>query len=374
VDEPSSSPEVPSWLNHAAALGWRLLVVGGALYVVLTVLDRLRLVVMPVLFALFLTAILAPPAQWLKKRRWPPLLATFAVFLVALTVFVGLGFWLVPRVASQFGDVGRQASQGFKDVQRWLTHAPFNLKQADIDRYIKDARDGLSSRQGQIVQGALTGVGVAVEVITTTLLTVVITFFFVKDGDKIAAWFVGLIAPERAEEMRAIGRRSWEALGGYIRGTAVNGIVNGTVMGVTLVVVGVPLALPLAFITFVGAFIPLVGAIVTGVVATLIALVAKGGVAALVVLGATILVHNLEGYLVGPFVLGRAVHLHPIAVLLSLTTGTILAGALGAFLAVPVLSILVAIVGYYRGDDPSAIEAAGRGTDDDKPEPLRTAG
>jgi predicted PurR-regulated permease PerM len=372
VDEPSS-PEVPGWLNHAAALGWRLLVVAAALYAVLTVLDRLRLVVMPVLFALFLTAVLAPPAQWLKKRRWPPLLAAFAVFVVAAAVLVGIGFWLVPRVANQFGDVGKQASQGFKDVQRWLTHAPFHLKQADIDRYIRDARNGLSSRQGQIVQGALTGVGVAVEVITTTVLTVVITFFFVKDGDKIGTWFVGLVAPEREVELRAIGRRSWDALGGYIRGTAVNGIVNGTVMGVTLVVVGVPLALPLAFITFVGAFIPLVGAIVTGVVATLIALVAKGGVAALVVLGATILVHNLEGYLVGPFVLGRAVHLHPVAVLLALTTGTILAGALGAFLAVPVLSVLVAIIGYYRGDDPRDIEADGRGTDDDKPEPLRSA-
>ena len=132
---------------------------------------------------------------------------------------------------------------------------------------------------------------------------------------------IGLFAPERADEMREIGRRSWDALGGYIRGTAVNGVVNGTVMGLTLAVLGVPLALPLAVLTFVGAFIPIIGAIVTGVLAALIALVAKGGVAALVVLGATILVHNLEGYLVGPFVLGRAVHLHPVAVLLALPIG-----------------------------------------------------
>src|SRR2546429_3739969 len=160
-----------------------------------------------------------------------------------------------------------------------------------------------------------------------------------------------------------------------MRGTGVNGIVSGSVMGVTLVVVGGPLALPLAFLTFVGAFIPLVGAIVTGVLAALIALVAKGGVAALVVLGATIVVHNLEGYLVGPFVLGRAVHLHPIAVLLALTTGTIVAGVLGAFLAVPVLSILLAIIGYYRSEDPEVIEAAATVGDkpEPEPEPLRTA-
>ena len=150
----------------------------------------------------------------------------------------------------------------------------------------------------------------------------------------------------------------------------VNGLVNGTVMGVTLVVVGVPLALPLAFLTFVGAFIPLVGAIVTGVLAALIALVAKGGVAALIVIGATLVVHNLEGYLVGPFVLGRAVHLHPVAVLLALTTGTILAGVLGAFLAVPVLSILLAIIGYYRSENPEEVAAA---ADPEEPERLRRA-
>jgi predicted PurR-regulated permease PerM len=370
ADRPS--PQVPRWLNTAASLGWRLLVVGAALYVVFLAFGRLRLVVMPVLFALFLTAILSPPANWLKKRRWPPALATFAVFLVALAVLVGLGFWFIPKVVDQFGNVGKQASQGFKDVQHWLTHKPFNLKQSDIDKYINQAKDQISQRKGEIAHGALTGVGLLVEILTTTLLTIVITFFFVKDGEKMGNWMVGLFAEERSDEVKEIGRRSWEALGGYIRGTAVNGVVNGTVMGVTLAVLGVPLALPLAFLTFLGAFIPLVGAIVTGILAALIALVAKGGVAALVVIGATIIIHNLEGYLVGPFVLGRAVHLHPVAVLLALTTGTIVAGILGAILAVPVLSIILAVIGYYRGDNPEVIEAAADGGDE-KPEPLRQA-
>jgi len=367
-----SSPDVPRWLNTGTAYAWRLLVVGAAIYVLFLIFGRLRLVAMPVLFALFLTAILSPPANWLKKRRWPPALATFAVFLVALAVLVGLGFWFIPKVVDQFGNVGKQASQGFKDVQHWLTHAPFHLKQAKIDKYINEAKHQISARQGEIAQGALTGVGLLVEIITTTLLTIVITFFFVKDGDKMGAWAAGLFAEERAEEVHEIGRRSWEALGGYIRGTAVNGVVNGTVIGVTLAVLGVPLALPLAFLTFLGAFIPLVGAIVTGVLAALIALVSNGGVAALVVIGATIVVHNLEGYIVGPFVLGRAVHLHPVAVLLALTTGTIVAGVLGAILAVPTLSISLAIISYYRGENPELVEAAAEGPE--KPEPLRTAG
>jgi predicted PurR-regulated permease PerM len=365
------SPQVPRWLNTGTAFAWRLLVIGAALYVLFLVFGRLRLVAMPVLFALFLTAILSPPTGWLKKHRWPPALATFAVFLVALAVLVGLGFWFIPKVVNQFGDVGKQASQGFKDVQHWLTHAPFHLKQSEIDKYINEAKGQVTQRQGEIAQGALTGVGLLVEIITTTLLTFVITFFFVKDGEKMGMWAVGLFAEERSDEVREIGRRSWEALGGYIRGTAVNGVVNGTVMGVTLAVLGVPLAVPLAFLTFLGAFIPLVGAIVTGVLAALIALVSQGGVAALVVIGATIVIHNLEGYLVGPFVLGRAVHLHPVAILLALTTGTIVAGILGAILAVPTLSIILAIIGYYRSEDPEVVEAAAVG--DEKPEPLRTA-
>jgi len=370
ADRPS--PQIPRWLNTAAALGWRLLVVGGALYVVFLMFGRLRLVVMPVLFALFLTAILSPPANWLMKQKCPPALATLTVFLLALVILVALGFWFIPKVVDQFGDVGKQASQGFKDVQHWLTHKPFKLKQSDIDKYINEAKHQITQRQGEIAQGALTGVGLLVEIITTVLLTTVITFFFVKDGAKMGDWGVGLFADERADEVREIGRRSWEALGGYIRGTAVNGVVNGTVMGVTLAVIGVPLAVPLAFLTFLGAFIPLVGAIVTGVLAALIALVSNGGVAALVVIGATILIHNLEGYLVGPFVLGRAVHLHPVAVLLALTTGTIVAGILGAILAVPVLSIILAIIAYYRGDNPELVEATAS-EPDEKPEPLREA-
>jgi predicted PurR-regulated permease PerM len=357
-------------LNHGAAIAWRFLLVAAAVFVIFTALGRIRLVVMPVIFALFLSAILSPPASWLRRHRWPPLAATWAVFLLAALVLAGLGFWLIPRVVDQFGDVGKQASQGFKDVQHWLTHRPFRLKQADIDRYIDSARKGLSARKGDLLQGAFRGVSLAIEVITTTLLTLVMTFFFVKDGELMGKWAVGLFAEERADEVREIGRRSWEALGGYIRGTAVNGVVNGTVMGITLAVVGVPLALPLAFLTFVGAFIPLVGAIVTGVLAALIALVAKGGVAALIVIGATVVVHNLEGYLVGPFVLGRAVHLHPVAVLLALTTGTILAGVLGAFLAVPVLSILLAIIGYYRSEKPEEVAAA---ADPGAPERLHRA-
>src|SRR5204863_6998244 len=133
-------------------------------------------------FALFLTAILSPPASWLRRHEWPPLAATWAVFLLAALVLAALGFWFIPRVVDQFGNVGKQASQGFKDVQHWLTHRPFRLKQADIDRYIASAKTELSNRKGALLQGPFKGVSLALEVITTTLLTLVITFFFVKDG------------------------------------------------------------------------------------------------------------------------------------------------------------------------------------------------
>lgn len=349
---------VPAWLDRGAGWGWRFLVVCGVAYVFGRVFSEVRVVVMPVVFALFLTAILSPPAQWLRRHHVRPLLATWLVFLASLGVLVGLGFWFVPAVSGQFSDIGAQASRGLAHVQHWLTQPPFRLKPAELTRYVDSAKHELTAHRAQLFAGAFKGISLAVETVATLLLTLVLMFFFVKDGDKIAAWAVTLFAAERADEARAIGRRCWEVLGGYIRGTAVNGLVNGTVIGATVAVLGVPLAFPLGLLTFVGAFIPLVGAIVAGVLAALVALVAKGTIAALVVVAATILVHHLEGYLVGPFVLGRAVHLHPVAVLLALTTGTVLAGVLGAFMAVPLLAIAVAVIGYYRGERADDVVAS----------------
>ncbi|MCU1426175.1 MAG: family transporter, partial [Actinomycetia bacterium] len=164
----------------------------------------------------------------------------------------------------------------------------------------------------------------------------------------ITASFLRLVPARRHADARELGRRTWMTMSGYIRGTAVNGLVNGALMTVDLLILGVPLAVPIGVLTFFGGFFPIVGAIAVGVLAALVALVAKGPVVALVVVGLTIVIHNVEGYLVGPLVLGRAVKLHPVAVLLALAVGGVVGGIVGAFVAVPTAAVVASVFDYYR--------------------------
>jgi predicted PurR-regulated permease PerM len=205
--------------------------------------------------------------------------------------------------------------------------------------------DEFSSNAGGI---ALQGVTIALELVVGLLLSLVTTFFFVKDGDKLARSALRITDRRRTEELQELGRRVWATLSGYVRGTTINGLINGTLMATALLILGVPLALPIGVLTFFGAYFPIVGSVATGTLAALVALASQGPVAALVVIGITVLIHNLEGYLVGPLVLGRAVHLHPLAVLLALAAGGVIAGIVGAFLAVPVTAVAVTTIQYYR--------------------------
>lgn len=184
------------------------------------------------------------------------------------------------------------------------------------------------------------------EIVVGLLLTLVVTFFLVKDAEKLSTGALHLIGDRYGEHGRALGAQCWATLTGYIRGTTANGVINGTLMGIGMVALGVPLALPIGVLTFFGGYFPIVGSLVSGGLAALVALVAQGPTTALIVIGITIAIHNIEGYLVGPLVLGRAVHLHPLAILLALAIGTVIAGIVGAFIAVPLTAIGATIISY----------------------------
>jgi predicted PurR-regulated permease PerM len=346
---------VPRWLEQSTAIAWRLLVLAAAIYVTAIMLDRLLVVVVPLVVAAMLTTVLAPPAQWLRDRGWPPALATWAVFLVAFLVIGGILAWLIPTVGDQVDSLQKSADSGIDEIKHWLITGPLELGKHRVNHDINQLGDEVSSRAGGL---ALQGATLVLELLVGLLLSLVTCFFFVKDGDRIAGAAVRLAPPTRAAELRILGRRSWATLTGYVRGTTINGLVNGVVMGIGLAVLGVPLALPLAVLTFFGAYFPIIGSVVTGGIAALVALAALGPVTALVVIGLTVLVHNIEGYLIGPLVLGRAVHLHPLAVLLALAAGGVIAGIVGAFLAVPVTAVAVTIFGYYREGDAAPVEYA----------------
>jgi predicted PurR-regulated permease PerM len=355
-----STARIPRWLDQSTSIAWRLLVLAAAVYVTAVVLDRLLVVVVPLVVAAMLTTVLAPPARWLRLHGWPPALATWAVFLVAFLVAAGLLAWLIPSFGGQVDSLQRSADSGIDEVKHWLVTGPLGLSRHQVNHDVDQLGDDVSARAGGL---ALQGATLLLELLVGLLLSLVTCFFFIKDGERMTNAALRLAPADRTGELRELGRRSWATLTGYVRGTTVNGLVNGVVMGAGLLILGVPLALPLAVLTFFGAYFPIVGAVVTGGIAALVALAAQGPVTALVVIGLTVLVHNIEGYLVGPLVLGRAVHLHPLAVLLALAAGGVIAGIVGAFLAVPVTAVAVTIFDYYRHGKAAPVEYADRGSD-----------
>jgi predicted PurR-regulated permease PerM len=280
---------------------------------------------------------------------------------------VGIGAWLVPRVADPWDPLRQSLAQNVDDTRNWLIDGPLHLSKGQVDRYANEAKDLITGNNtpaadgkpadsnaassiigGRLLRGAASGFRLLVHFLAAMILTIVISFFFVKDGNAMSDWLLQQLPPSSARTVRAIGARSWSTLTGYVRGTAVNGLVNGALMSVGLLLLHVPLVPVIAVLTFFGGFFPIVGAFVSGGVAAAVALVAKGPGTALLVVGLTVVIHHVEGYLVGPIVLGRAVRLHTIVVLLALAAGGELAGVLGAFVAVPLTAVVVGIVDELR--------------------------
>lgn len=341
--EESGTTGVPYWLEAGAAISWRSLVVLVGLVVAGAAFYRLRVIVVPLVASLFLSTILAPPARWLHRHHWPRSLAALFVFVIAGGVLTGVTFGFLPTIRKQFALLGKEVIVGLHQTERWLVHGPLHLSQSQVGSIVASLTKVLNLSQTALLRGALSGVTIAAEVLGGLLLTIVLTFFFVKEGDRMWEAVISKAGSEyRRTQLRELGVEVWGTLTGYVRGTTFNGVVNATALSVALIILGVPLVVPIALVTIVGSFLPLVGGIVSGLLAALVALVTQGPLSALVVVGATVVIHNMEGYLTGPLVLGRAVRLHPVAILLVLAVGSILGHILGAFLAVPLASVVLA--------------------------------
>ena len=353
-------PPVPPLLAHAAAWSWRLLAVGAAAWALTLVLVRLRVVVLPVVFALFLATLLVPPTDRLRARGWPSLAATWVVVLTAVLLLAGFGVLLARLVAPELPALARQAGTGLREIQSWLINGPLGLSQEQIDTYLQRLRDEVQANSESLTQQALAGATLAVEIVTGLVLTLVLTFFIVKDGYRFGPWFAGLFPDRVGEDLRAMGRLVAGTIGAYLRGVAIVGLVDGVLIGIALAVLRVPLALPLASLTALGAFFPLVGAFTAGALAALVALVTQGFLTALVIVAVTVGIQQLEGHVLAPVVLGRAVKLHPAVILLALAAGAVVAGIIGAFLAVPMTAAAFAIGSYWRSRQGAGLEAQER--------------
>ena len=339
----SSHPLVRGGTYAWAIIGVLLLSV-----IVLFAIGRLTVVIIPLVLALFPAAVLAPPAQLLKRRGLPDAAAALIVLLAALGLLGGLSTLLTPQVASQLEDLSQQLETGYQQARRFLESGPLGLDPVPVDEMIANARDRLASEGGEVGSRVLEAGIVVLEGFTGLILGLFSLFFYLKDGDKIAGWVRSLF-PRRAQaDVQQIGDRVWFTIGAYIRGLLVIGLVDATAIGIGLVVLRVPLALPLAVLVFFGALFPIVGAFLAGTVAVLVALATNGPGAALAVLILILVVQQVEGHLLTPILLGRATELHPLAVIAALTAGGILLGVLGAFLSVPLTASAARAIGYLR--------------------------
>lgn len=315
------------------------------------VLARLRLVVLPMIVAFLLATVLQPVVDALVHRRVPRLAAVWLVMLVGLGSLVGLGFVVAPSIASEFGDLGETLDEGREEVEDFAEQGPFGLEGRDFDEYVDQATESFGGRGSEVASGVLAGAVIAFEVVAGLLLFVVLLFFFLKDGERFTRFGLRHVRREHHELACALGLRAWGAAGSYVRGTAIVALVDALIIGAGLLLIGVPLVVPLAILTFLGAFFPLVGATAAGVVAALVALVDGGVRSALLVTAVIVVVQQVEGDVLQPLVLGRAVKLHPVVILVVLAAGAVVGGLIGAFLAVPVAAVTVAVASELRERD-----------------------
>jgi predicted PurR-regulated permease PerM len=360
VDVPNPADQdgvkVPTLVAGAAAWSWRLLVIGAAATMIVFVLIQLYVVVVPVILALFLAAVLEPLVARLRRHGWPPALAAAAVFFATLAVLVMIVAWIGSNVADELDDVGERAEAGVQEVRDWLQGEPLNLSPERLDELEENLTGSFSGAGGG--GGLVRRARDVTEALGGAVLLLFTLFFVMKDGFRMADWFKERIAPAQRHDAVEITGRARRVMRLYLVATALTGLIDGVLIAIALLILGVPLVLPLAVLTFLGGFFPLVGATLAGLVAALVALVDGGFTTALLVVGATILVQQIEGNLLQPLILERAVRLHPLVTVVAVGAGLLVGGLLGAFLSVPLVAIGAQTANYYRMRNLEKAEAA----------------
>lgn len=327
---------------------WSLCIVaiGLGAWVLGTVAARLWVVLLPVALAIVVTTILWPPARWLTAHRFPPALAATVTLLGFVGVLAGVIALIVPSVADQAPELADKSTEGVNQVRDWIQGPPLRIRDEQLDSAVDAIVGRLQSSGAQIASGVFTGVSTATSVLITVFLVLVLVFFFLKDGRRFLPWMHAVFGSRSGRHVEAVLERVWATLGGFIRTQAIVSLVDAVLIGAGLFILDVPLAMVLSVITFIGGFVPMVGAFVAGALAVLVALVGNGFTTALIVLGIVIAVQQLEGNVLQPVLQSRSMELHAVIVLLAVTAGGSLYGITGAFLAVPVVAMIAVVIRY----------------------------
>ncbi|QHF23243.1 AI-2E family transporter [Rathayibacter sp. VKM Ac-2804] len=361
-DPPAAPPAAPPaerrptvWTDGLGRFALRCLqalIVLGLAAVLVFAMTQLTLVLIPVLIAIILASAIHPLLAWMRRRGVPSILATWIALIGLLAILGAIGWLITVAVRNQWDELVSSASDGIASLQDYVQHLPFQIDEQQIEDARQSVVDFLTS--SSFGSGALAGAAAAANFVTGLVLMIVVLFFFMKDGPKIWEFLLRPFTGSSYDRAKRVGGKTVDVLGGYIRGTATVAAVDAIGIGVALAILQVPLALPLAVIVFLTAFIPIVGATAAGILAALVALVASGPGAALIVIIVVIAVNQLEGNFLQPVVMARSLKLHPLIVLIALTIGTVLAGIVGAVLAVPIAAVAWGIVSVWNGPDRPA--------------------
>lgn len=334
-------------MRVTAVWATRFLIIVAAAVAGLWLVAQAWVAVFPVIMALLVTSVLWPVTRFLRAKGWPAGLAAATTLLLALAALVGIFSWIVPSIIDQGGQVIDKGSIGLGQLQTWVAGPPLNFDNQQIVDFANQARATLEDRSSSIVAGVFTGVAAVGNVVVTTFLVLVLTFFFLKDGTKFLPFlyrWTGRYAGQHAVE---VSQRVWSTVSGFVRTQALVGLIDATLIGAGLLIAGVPLAFALAVLTFFGAFVPVVGAFVAGGFAVLVALVSNGFATAVFVFLLVLAVQQIEGNVLLPVLQSKSMDLHPGLVLLAIVGGSTLFGIVGAFLAVPVIASVAVILKYY---------------------------
>ncbi|WP_395574524.1 AI-2E family transporter [Streptomyces sp. BK79] len=345
---PDPAQAVPWGVRVAAEAGWRLLVLAGTVWVLMRVISAVQLVVLAFVAALLITALLQPSVTWLRRRGVPRGPATALTAILGFVVMGLIGWFVTWQVMENIDNLSDQVQDGIDELRNWLLNSPFHVTDKQINEIAKNLREAVGANTDQITSAGLEGVTVVVEALTGILLAAFSTLFLLYDGKRIWQWTLKLVPTAARPGVAGAGPRAWRTLTAYVRGTVIVALIDAIFIGLGIYFLDVPMAVPLAVFIFLFAFIPLVGAVVSGALAVVVALVTQGVFAAVMTLIVVLAVQQIEGHILQPFILGRAVRVHPLAVVLSVAAGGMIAGIGGAVVAVPLVAVTNTVVGYLR--------------------------
>ena len=350
VDNDSVAPLV----RKTAAWAWRLLVILAAIVAALWLVRRLELIVVPLALATMLTALMLPAVDFLDRLGANRGGAVALVLLTGIAVVGGILAFVVTQFVAGTPALVDQMTRSIDGLRTWLINGPLQLSREQIDHAGNAAIQALRNNQERLTSGALSTAGTITEIVTGALLVLFTLIFLLHGGRHIFAFVTKMFPDHVQERVRDAARAGFHSLIGYVRATFLVALVDAIGIGTGLAIMGIPLALPLASLVFLGAFIPLIGAVLSGFFAVIVALLAKGFVYALITLGLVIAVQQLEAHVLQPVVMGRAVSIHPLAVVLAIAGGGVLAGIVGALLAVPIMAFLNSAVRVLLAREPDA--------------------